>query len=90
MWLIYAAQNLDEKNIRRFVEALPSHSKIALSTKIIISIANIFSKDLSEILTFDVRHSARKGPDEASRFSRTYQNIMDSTLEHYCDITFDV
>lgn len=92
MCLIYAAQNLlDEKSIRRFVKALSSDPKTALSTKIAIFDYKYFFKGFfANFSRFDVRYSARKGLDEISRFSRTYQNTMGSTLEHYCDITFDV
>lgn len=84
------AKFIRRKCIRRFIEAFLSDSKTAFSTKIIISTTNIFSKDFSQILMFDVQYSARKDLDEISWFSRTYQNIMDSMLEHYSDITFDV
>lgn len=81
------AKFIRQKRIRRFVEALSSDPKTTFLTKIAISTINIFSNDFSQILTFDTQCSARKGLDE---ISRTYQNTMDSMLEHYCDITFDV
>lgn len=75
------------KNIRRFVEALPSHSKIALSTKIIISIANIFSKDLSENLNVRCMTQREKRPRRSiavlSNISKHNGLHVGALLRHY-------
>jgi len=78
------------KSIRRFVEVFFQQSKNSTFDKNSHFDYKYFFKRFSQILTFDARYSARKGLDETSQFSRTYQNTMGSMLEHYCDITFDV